>query len=425
MNKLRPAIIGLIGIALLVGGGYVAVRRFGAGGADPADPGVGPGAATAIPAVMAEGGVLADARVVPARSAALSFATGGTVTEIAVEEGAVVKPGQILVRLDSARQAAMVLQAEADLAGAQAQLAKVHKGADAETIAAGEAAVEVARAEVAAADARTSSARAALANVEGGAPDDVAIAEHRVERAKNALWGAQARRDSICGQADKKIVAQAECDNAKALVQQSEEEVRIAELELQKTRRGGREEEIAAARAQVREAESARGAAQARLKLAEADLDKLRKGAADEDLAAARARVDQATALLEQARLGMDDRLLRAPFAGTVGAIEAGEGEQVAPNVPVARLADASKWQIETEDLTELDIVSIKEGDEATVTFDGIPGLTLTGKITRIRAFGENRLGDITYRVTIALDREDPRLRWNMTASVRIGTGAR
>ena len=30
-------------------------------------------------------------------------------------------------------------------------------------------------------------------------------------------------------------------------------------------------------------------------------------------------------------------------------------------------------------------------------------------------------LGDITYRVTIEPEEEDPRLRWNMTASVRIG----
>lgn len=42
------------------------------------------------------------------------------------------------------------------------------------------------------------------------------------------------------------------------------------------------------------------------------------------------------------------------------------------------------------------------------------------GKVKRVRSFGESRLGDITYRVTIALDRLDTRLRWNMTASVAI-----
>ena len=75
---------------------------------------------------------------------------------------------------------------------------------------------------------------------------------------------------------------------------------------------------------------------------------------------------------------------------------------------------------METEDLTELSVVGIREGDPVRVSFDAIDDLTLPGKVRRIRSFGESRLGDITYRVTIALDRQDPRLRWNMTASVAI-----
>jgi HlyD family secretion protein len=82
------------------------------------------------------------------------------------------------------------------------------------------------------------------------------------------------------------------------------------------------------------------------------------------------------------------------------------------------RLADLSAWQIETSDLTELNIVRVREGSQAAVTFDAIPGLELLGRVSHIRALGENKQGDITYTVTIRLDRQDPRLRWNMTASV-------
>lgn len=38
----------------------------------------------------------------------------------------------------------------------------------------------------------------------------------------------------------------------------------------------------------------------------------------------------------------------------------------------------------------------------------------------QIKSFGESRLGDITYTVVIAMDSQDERLRWNMTASVAI-----
>jgi len=45
----------------------------------------------------------------------------------------------------------------------------------------------------------------------------------------------------------------------------------------------------------------------------------------------------------------------------------------------------------------------------------------MAGQVTRIRSLGENRQGDITYRVIITPNEQDSRLRWNMTASVVIG----
>lgn len=417
----KTLIIGIVVFVVVAGGLFFVAQRQGwlAGGGSPAATGAP--TATPLPPVTAAGGVVADARVLPVRSAVLSLPSGGRITAIEVEEGQVVEAGETLLRLDSARQASAVLQAEAELAGAQAGLDKVKKGADAETVAAAVAAVEVARADVTAADARIASAQANQARVTGGSEDDIAIGVRKVELAKNALWGAQSRRDSFCGRVEKKLADQADCDGAKAQVLQSEEEVRIAELLLAQMKRGGRPEDVAAARAQVSEASSARAAAAARLKQSEAELEMVRKGAGDEDLAAGRARVDQAAAALEQARLAMDDAFLRAPFAGTVGAVEVQVGEQVLPGTPVVQLGDTSTWRLDTEDLTELDIVNVSEGDPVGVTFDAIPGLELPGKVARIRSFGENRLGDITYRVTITLDEDDPRLRWNMTSSVRIG----
>lgn len=407
-----------IGLVVVLGAGAVALARdrgwlAGDGGAAPT--------ATPLPAILADRAVVADARVVPIRSAALSFGTGGTVRAIDVEEGETVEAGQILVKLDSARQAAAVLQAEADLVAAEAALRKLERGADGETLASAEAAVDVARAEAAAAEARIASAQANLTRVAAGSSDDVAIGERQVALAKDALWGAQAQRDTLCGRVDDGFADQAECDGARARVAQAEEQVGIAEIELAQVKDGGRPEDVAAARAQVREAESARAAAAARIKQAEADLAKARRGADEADLSAARAQVDQASARLEQARVTLDDQVLRAPFAGLLGAVHVQRGEVVTPGAPVLQLGDITAWKVETEDLTELDIVDVATGDPVDITFDAIDGLMLPGKVDRIRMFGENRLGDITYRVTIAPSRPDARLRWNMTAQVRIG----
>jgi len=124
-------------------------------------------------------------------------------------------------------------------------------------------------------------------------------------------------------------------------------------------------------------------------------------------------------ALLRRGAAGAETEL-RAPFAGTVAALNTKVGEQVAAGAPIVRLADFSTWHIETEDLTEIDIVAVREGSRATVVFDAIPDLELPATVMRIRPIGENKQGDITYTAILALEQQDPRLRWNMTASVTI-----
>lgn len=386
-------------------------------GAEPTPAGSG----TPLPAVSAGNEVLAEGRVVPVRHAALSFDAPGQVTKILVEEGDQVRAGQVLVRLDSAQQAAAVLQAEAELAAAQAALEKLTNGATAEEIAAAEAAVAVAQASVQAAAAAAAGATAHLKRVEAGATtEEVGIAERQVEQAKNGLWGAQSRRDSLCGRVQDGVADQADCDGAKAEVQRSEEAVRIAELQLQQLRNTVRPEDVTVARAGVHEAQAQQASAQAQLHQAQAELDRIAHGARAEDVAAARAAVDGAQAAVELARARMDTAMLRAPFDGTVASLDVNAGEQVLLGTPVLQLADLSSWRVETDDLTELGIVGVERGDPVQVTFDALPDLELGGTVSRVRALGENRQGDVVYLVLIDLDRQDERLRWNMTSTVRL-----
>jgi HlyD family secretion protein len=109
---------------------------------------------------------------------------------------------------------------------------------------------------------------------------------------------------------------------------------------------------------------------------------------------------------------------LRAPFAGTISALSTTIGEYVAPGTPIVQLADLTAWQVETIDLTEQNIGRVHTGSQTRITFDAIPDLEVHGTVSRIRPLGENKQGDITYVVTIKLDQQDPRLRWNMTAAV-------
>jgi HlyD family secretion protein len=152
----------------------------------------------------------------------------------------------------------------------------------------------------------------------------------------------------------------------------------------------------------------------------EAQLELLMAGVRDEEIAAAAAGVAEAEAALQQIRASLADTELRAPFAGTLAALHVKAGEQVVAGMPVAELADLTSWQVETDDLTELDIVQVQEGDPALVTFDAIGDLALEGNVLRVKPIGQEKLGDITYTVVVGLAEQDPRLRWNMTAVVTI-----
>ena len=95
-------------------------------------------------------------------------------------------------------------------------------------------------------------------------------------------------------------------------------------------------------------------------------------------------------------------------------------GEQAAPAVSLVQLADLTTWEVETEDLTELDIVGITPGTQVELSFDAIPDLTMTGTVKRVRSIGEDNRGDIVYTVVIDPAQQDERFLWNMTTVVTL-----
>ncbi|UCC86481.1 MAG: HlyD family efflux transporter periplasmic adaptor subunit [Anaerolineales bacterium] len=398
-----------------------------------------PEAETILPAVEAPRQVIAEAKVVPVQYAALSLPVGGIVTEVSVGEGDSVQAGQLLLRVEAAQQVAAVAQAEAGLQNAQAQLDELKAGPRPQEIKAAQAAVQVAQAQLArvtqaarpeevnAAQAGLASAQAALDKVlEGPDPDEISLAAAGLRRAEIALQQAQWAYDQVAYGADVGVSPQA------AHLQQATLDYETALASYHLAVRGPTQAELAAARAQLAQAESnlallLQGASQAELAEAEAEihraqaqLELVQAGARPQAIVAAEADVAAAQATLAQARAALAQTELRAPFAGSVAGLDARPGEQVTPGTPVLQLADFSAWQIETDDLTELSVVEISQGAAVTITLDAIPELELPGQVLRVKAIGENKQGDITYTVLIQPDRQDPRLRWNMTTAVFI-----
>ncbi len=219
-----------------------------------------------------------------------------------------------------------------------------------------------------------------------------------VQSAETQIQEAQAQLDQLLSGADTDQIA-----NAQAEVVAAEDQLN----RLQGEQRAG---ELDAAAASVAEAE--------------AGLQRLMATPRPSDLGVAAAQVQEAQVVVEQAQLAMDKATLRAPIDATIAAINTIVGETPRADVPTVVLADLSAWQIQTANLSELDIERIRKGDPATITFSALPDLQLSGKVYSIKPIGTNQVGDVTtYTILVAPDKFDQRLWWNMTASVNILPG--
>lgn len=435
---IRKLLIGLVVVALLSAGGYWGYLNYLAPEAT-ATPTPGP----ITGPVIGPETVSAEAIVVPVRQARIGFTLPGRLEEWLVAEGESVAAGQVLARMAAPSIAASVAQAEAALAVAEAQLAQARAGAREEELAAAEAAVRaadqqaaaglsaVAQAEsqVAQAQAALEAAQARLAQAQRGATaEEIRVAEGNLAKAQAAVKQAQAAYDQVAYRADIGALPQS------LALEQATQNLAIAQAEYDRVKRGATAEEIAALQAEVSRAQAAVAAAQiavesarAQARAAEASVDQARAqrdllaaGSRPEQIELLEAQVAQAHAALEQARVSQRETELRAPFDGTLARQLLQMGEPVVPNQPVAEFGDIGTLRVETDDLSEVNIAPVREGQTVDLTFDALPDATVTGRVLQIRQVAETKRGDTTYTVVIGLDQQPAELRWGMSAFVDI-----
>jgi macrolide-specific efflux system membrane fusion protein len=196
-----------------------------------------------------------------------------------------------------------------------------------------------------------------------------------------------------------------------------------------------------------------------------ADLD---GSAAEENLSAARATFDGAaadgtsTAQLNAAYIKARNAyraaertvagtVLRAPFSGTVTAVNGSVGgssggsgsdktsqtggqtggqasgqtstqSSSAAGSGFIDVADTGKLQL-VGTFTESDVSKLKVGQEATVTFDALPGVTADGKVTQIQPVAATSNNVVQYPVTISFSKVPKQVRLGQTTTVEVAVG--
>ncbi|HKR66118.1 MAG TPA: efflux RND transporter periplasmic adaptor subunit [Thermoanaerobaculia bacterium] len=148
-------------------------------------------------------------------------------------------------------------------------------------------------------------------------------------------------------------------------------------------------------------------------------------------LAAAEQGVNQAQAGLRQAEEDLSRTTIVSPIAGKVVELNAHEGEVVVtgtmnnPGSVIAVIADLSEILVEAE-VGETEIVGIRVNQEAKVKVDAIPDHEYKAHVVEIGSSAAVRQGagaGIRYfKVKVAIDDADERLRPGMTSQVSIVT---
>lgn len=356
---------------------------------------------TPPPVITGESAVVVEGKLVPVEHVQLSFNMPGMIAEVLVEESQTVEQGQIIAILDQRpRLASAVAAAELEVLTAQQALDTLQENAGLTTAAAQQ--------QVADARDAVRYAERYLNNLNSGSRGtDVDKAEANVVLLKDRLDNAREDYVPYENKPDDNV------KRATYLSRMADAQRKYDDAVLLLNNLQGNPSDI-----DMAVAEANLSLAQAQLTLAEIEYEDVKDGPDPDAMQTAQARLKAAQASLTAAQAALADTELTAPFSGTLVRLDLKPGEQAIPGKTVVVLADLSGWIVETEDLNEMEVVDIQEGQSTLMIPDALPDYELVGQVDSISQIYEEKLGDVTYTVRIALDETDPQLRWGMTVKV-------
>ncbi|MHA4867794.1 efflux RND transporter periplasmic adaptor subunit [Duganella sp. PWIR1] len=133
----------------------------------------------------------------------------------------------------------------------------------------------------------------------------------------------------------------------------------------------------------------------------------------------ARANVKSAAAMVEIARIALNDGVIKAPIAGVISKRHVQAGEKLAPDMPVYSIVNLSELTLEAQ-VPASEIPRVKVGQDVKFRVDGYAQRDFHGQVARINPATE--AGSRAMLVYIAVKNDDSALRAGMFAKGSIVT---
>ena len=342
--------------------------------------------------------ITASGKVQPVQSVNISPKSPGLLADLNVEQGDTVKQGQIIARMDNSEIKMRILQYQANLAQAKAQLAESEAGSRPEEIAQAKARVDQAQAQLAIIrdGNRLQEIQQAQAQVDS-AKASVALTQSRVKRYQDLAKDGAISQDSL---------EQYVSENSKAKANLEEAQRRLSLLKV-----GNRNQDIQKQAAIVNQEKEG--------------LRKLENGNRPQEIARLKAAVASAEAQLKQQQVQLEDTIIRAPFSGIVTQRYATVGGYVSPAISASSNASATSTSIVAlakglevlANVPEVDISQIKQQQKVEITIDAYPEEVFQGQVRLIAPEAVVDQNVTSFQVRVAINTGAKKLRSGMNVS--------
>ncbi|MCK9393908.1 HlyD family efflux transporter periplasmic adaptor subunit, partial [bacterium] len=138
------------------------------------------------------------------------------------------------------------------------------------------------------------------------------------------------------------------------------------------------------------------------------------------DIETAKMSITEKENSLYDTKLALADYTIRAPFSGVISVVSVEKGSSVSTNTAIATII--SKELTAEITLNEVDIAKVIVGQKATLTFDAVSDMTVTGTVSEVDTVGAVSQGVVSYGVKIVFDTEAEGVKPGMSVSVSIIT---
>jgi len=133
--------------------------------------------------------------------------------------------------------------------------------------------------------------------------------------------------------------------------------------------------------------------------------------------------VTQKENALSDAKTALAEHSINAPFNGIIAEINVKKGDSVSAGTALASII--TKQKIAEISLNEVDAAKVKVGQKATLTFDALPEVSISGKVTEVDILGQVSQGVVSYKVKISFDTEEEKVKPGMSVTADIITDAK